>query len=92
MDREVIEDNCCIVVTDGSYMRELYPQLNLVAFVLECPRERGHLMGSFLESTPDACSYRRALLGLMAKHLIHCLQLMNVTRSCRGPSMYTPIV
>ena len=57
-------------MTDGSYIKEIYPQLNLAAFVFECSRGRGRLWGSFAEHTPDAGSYRGELLGLMAIHLI----------------------
>jgi hypothetical protein len=67
---EAIADNTLIAITDGSYMKELYPHLNSAAFVLECTKGRGQLMGSFTEHTKDACSFRRELLGLMAIHLI----------------------
>ena len=65
-----IADNSCVAVTVGSYMKELYPYLNSAAFVLVCSKGRGRLMGSFLENTPNAGSYRGELLGLMAIHLI----------------------
>jgi hypothetical protein len=52
-----ITNNCFIAVTDGSYMMEMYPQLNSAAFVLECRQGRERLMGSFMEDTPEACSY-----------------------------------
>ena len=67
---DAIEDNSLIAVTDGSYMKENYPNLNSAAFVFECSKGRGRLMGSFTEFTPDAGSYRGELLGLMAIHLI----------------------
>jgi hypothetical protein len=67
---EAIEDNSLIAVTDGSYMKEHYPNLNSAAFVFECAKGRGRLMASFTEFTPDAGSYRGELLGLMAIHLI----------------------
>jgi hypothetical protein len=63
-----IADNSCIAVTDGSYMKELYPYLNSTAFVLECSKGRGRLTGSFMEQTPYAGSNQ--LLSLMAIHLI----------------------
>ncbi len=65
-----IADNSCVAVTDGLYMKELYPYLNSAAFVLECSKGRGRLVGSFVEHTPNAGSYRGELLGLMAIHLI----------------------
>jgi hypothetical protein len=51
-------------------MKELYPNLNSAAFVFECTKGRGHLMGSFVKHTRDTCSYCGELLGLMAIHLI----------------------
>ncbi len=65
-----IADNSLVAVTDGSYMKEIYPHINLAAFVFECSKGRGHLRGSFVEHTPDAGSYWGELLGLMAIHLI----------------------
>jgi hypothetical protein len=65
-----IWDNSLLAVTNGSYMKELYPNINSAAFVLECTKGQGRLMGSFVEHTKDACSYRGELLGLMAIHLI----------------------
>jgi hypothetical protein len=59
-------------------LKELYPYLNSAAFVLECSKGRGRLVGSFVEHTPDAGSYRGELLGLMAIHLI--LQGVNEVR------------
>ena len=65
-----IADNSCVAVTDGLYMKDLYPYLNSAAFILECSKGRGRLMGSFVENTPNAGSYRGELLGLMGIHLI----------------------
>ncbi len=65
-----IADNSLVVVTNGSYMKEIYPHINSAAFVFECSKGRGRLWGSFVEHTPDAGSYRGELLGLMAIHLI----------------------
>jgi hypothetical protein len=67
---EAIQDNSLGAVTDGSYMKEMYPLLNSAAFVFECSKGRGRLMGSFTEYTQDAGSYRGELLGFMAIHLI----------------------
>jgi hypothetical protein len=88
-----ITDNSCIPVTDGSYMKELYPYLNSAAFVLECSKGRGRLTGSFVEQTPNAGSYQGELLDLMAIHLIlwginevyQCLQgLVHILSDCLG--------
>ena len=78
-----IADNSCVAVTNGSYMKDLYPYLNSAAFILECSKGRGRLMGSFVENTPNAGSYRGELLGLMAIHLI--LRSMNeISTDLRG--------
>jgi hypothetical protein len=56
-------------------MKELYPNINSAASILECTKGRGHLMGSFVEHTKDTCSYHGELLGLMAVH--HILLAIN---------------
>jgi hypothetical protein len=65
-----ILEGLLVVVTDGSYKRELYPHLCSAAFVLECSSGRGRVYGSFLELLLVANAYRGELLGLMAIHLI----------------------
>jgi hypothetical protein len=86
-----IADSSCVAVTDGLYMKELHPYLNSAAFVLECSKGRGRLMGSFVEQTPNAGSYRGELLGLMAIHLI--LRSMNeVSQTCGDRYIFTPAV
>lgn len=65
-----IADASLIAVTDGSYIRELYPNVNSAAFVFVCTKGRGRVLGSFPEQTRSACAYRGELLGLMAIHLI----------------------
>ena len=71
-----IRENTLVAVTNGSYMRELYPTMNSCAFILKCTQGRGRLTGAFLEQTIAACSYQGELLGLMAIHLI----LLSVNR------------
>ncbi len=66
---EAIEDGTLIAVMDGSYMKDLYPNIHLAALVLECTRGRGCLWCSFAEVSKSACSYRGELVGLMAIHL-----------------------
>jgi hypothetical protein len=53
-----IADNSLVAVTDGSYMKEIYPHINSAAFVFECSKGRNRLWGSFVEHTLDAGSYR----------------------------------
>ena len=54
---EAIRDNSLIAVTDGSYIKELFPNVNLAAFVLVCSKGRGRLIGTFPEQTMAACAY-----------------------------------
>ena len=65
-----IRNNTLVAVTDGSYMKELYPNMNSCAFIFECSVGGGRLTGAFSEQTMAACSYRGELLGLLAIHLI----------------------
>jgi hypothetical protein len=65
-----ISDGNLLAVTDGSFLREHYPNLCSAAFVLECTKGRGYMIGSFSEASQVANSYRGELLGLMAIHLI----------------------
>lgn len=80
---EAIADNSCMAVTDGSFIRELYPNMNSAAFVFECTKGRGRLIGSFSEQALAACAYRGELLGLMAIHLI-LLSVNRVRKELKG--------
>ena len=52
-----IADNSLIAVTDGSYIKEQYPNLNSAAFIFECTKGQGRLIGSFPEQTKYANAY-----------------------------------
>ena len=67
---DAIAEGTLIAVTDGSYIRELFPNVCSCAFVLECTQGRGRILGSFPEASRAANAYRGELLGLMAIHLI----------------------
>ena len=73
----------CVAVTDGSYIRELYPNLCLAAFIIECSEGNGLIVGSFPETSSAASAYRGELLGLLAIHLI-LLAANNVQQDLRG--------
>ncbi len=73
---KAIRDGTLVAVTDGLYIRELYPNLCLARFVVECAKGRGRLIGSFLEALLVANTYTGELLGLMAIHLI----LLSINR------------
>ena len=44
---DAISDGSLLAVTDGSFIREQYPTLCSAAFVLECTKGRGRMVGSF---------------------------------------------
>ena len=71
-----IQDNSLVAVADGSYIRQMYPDLCATAFVLECKKGRGRIIGSFMEESIAANVYRGELLRIMAVHLI----LVSVNR------------
>jgi hypothetical protein len=73
-----IVEGTLVAVTDGLFIRELYPSLCSTAFVLECSSGCGQVCGSFLETLLVANAYRGELLGLMAVHLI----LLSVNKIC----------
>ncbi len=52
-----ILDGSLVAVTDGLYIRELYPHLCSAAFVLECSKGQGRVIGSFSESLAVANAY-----------------------------------
>jgi hypothetical protein len=56
---EAIKENTLVAVTDGSYMKELYPDMNSCAFILECKRLLRANHGSLLLSrqTPWSTCY-----------------------------------
>jgi hypothetical protein len=59
-----------VAIMDGSYKRQLYPNLCSAAFVLECSHGSGRLNGLFKEASKATNTYRGELLGLMAINLI----------------------
>jgi len=75
---DAIRDESLISVCDGSFLRQLYPNLCSAALVLECTKGRGRLVVSFVEKSSTANAYRGELLGLMAVHLL--LLAFNMVR------------
>ena len=68
--KKAIREGTCTAVGDGSFMREMSPNLCSTAFILECLKGRGTLSGSFAEATSVAGAFQGELLGLMAIHLV----------------------
>jgi hypothetical protein len=67
---ESITNGSLVAITDGLYIREIYRNLCSAAFVMECSKGQGRIVGSFSEMLSVANAYRGELLGLMAIHLI----------------------
>jgi hypothetical protein len=67
---QAIANNSLVAVTDGSYIKEHYPKLCAAAFVLECTKGRGRLIGAFAEASVVANAYHGELVGMMAVHLL----------------------
>ena len=47
---KTIANHSCVAVTDGSYMRELYPNVCSTAFIFECTDGTSRLIGSVPET------------------------------------------
>jgi hypothetical protein len=54
---QAISENCLLAVTDGSYIKEHYPELCSAAFILECTKGRGRLVGALAEASAAANAY-----------------------------------
>ncbi len=85
---ESIADGSLVAVTDGSYIREIYLNLCSAAFVMECSKGRGRIVGSISEALSVANAYRGELLGLLAIHLI----LLSVNKQYRDLSGSVEVV
>jgi hypothetical protein len=80
---QAISKNSVLAVTDGSYIKEQYPNLCSAAFILECTQGQGRLLGAFAEASVAANAYHGELLGLMAVHLL-LLVVGTTSPSLRG--------
>jgi hypothetical protein len=61
--KEAIEDSLCVVVTDGSYIKQVYLELFANAFIMECSRGCERMMGSFAEDSSSANAYGGEMLS-----------------------------
>ncbi len=73
--------NTLVAITDGSCMKELYPNMISCAFIFECSTGGGRMTGAFSEQMMAACSYRGTHLGLLVIHLI-LLSVNKLTPIC----------
>ena len=91
--REAIRSNSLVAVTDGSYMKDLFPNMNSCAFIFECTKKRGWITGAFPEQTAEAGLYRGVILLSINKtapdltgsvHIYSdCLGALNKVSKCR---------
>ncbi len=54
---KAIAKGTLLAVADGSYIRKQHPDLCAAAFILECTRHRGMLVGSFPEASKAANAF-----------------------------------
>ena len=80
---DAIAEGTLVAATDGSFIRQMHPEVCSACFVMECAKGRGRLIGSFAERTKHANAYRGELLGLMAVHLL-LLSANKVQPNLRG--------
>ena len=77
--KDSIEGWTLVAVANGSYIKERYPYLCSVAFILECSKGSGRVFGSFPECSQGANAYWGELMGLMEIHFILLAANMNRT-------------
>ena len=65
-----IQAGTLICVSDGSFVRELHPQVCSAAIIIESATKGDRLSLSFTNSTRTANAFRGELLGLLAVHLL----------------------
>jgi hypothetical protein len=68
--KQAIESKSLFAVSDGSYIKQIHPELCFAAVILECQKSGGLITLSFAEGSRYANAYRSELLGLMAIHLL----------------------
>ena len=50
-----IIDSSLVCVADGSSIKEMYPHICSAAFIMECSKGRGRIIGKFSDKTLAAC-------------------------------------
>ena len=66
---ECLANNTLVCVTDGSYQKELAPDLCSAGWILWCRKSGKCISGTLVEKSTYASSYRGELLGLLAIRL-----------------------
>ncbi len=78
---QAVVKNSLVTVTDGSYIKEHYPDLCSTTFVLECAQGQGQAVRVFPEASVATNAFCGELLGLMAALLL-LLVVNTIDRNC----------
>ena len=65
-----VEKGTRVCVTDGSYVRNVAPNISGAGFVLCCTKVKRMLRGNFYEKAKTKTSYWGELLSVVAIHII----------------------
>ena len=65
-----IAQGTLVCVSDGSFIRELHPDVCSSAIIMECSESKDRLTFSMTDTSPSANAFRGELIGLLAIHLI----------------------
>ena len=77
---ESLKNKSIVCVTDGSYMKDVAPDICSVGWVLLRKQSGRRILGHFVERSPDTSSYRGELLGMLVIRLF-CWWLKSTLRS-----------
>ena len=70
-----IKQGTLVCVSNGSFIKEIHPDVCSAAIIMECSDSHERLTLSVLDNSPSANAFRGKLLGLLAIHLIlHSIQ------------------
>lgn len=64
-----IQDSILVCASDGTYTRQLFPDVCAAAVILECNKGYGRLTMSLIERSSSANAFQGELLGLLMIHL-----------------------
>ena len=68
--QNAIRNGTLMAVSDGSYIKELYPEVCSAAMIMECRQSKKRIILSLAETCLRANAYRGELIGLLAIHLL----------------------
>lgn len=77
-----LRQNKLVCVTDGSYNKELAPDICSAGYVLACSKTKEYVAGTLVERSLWASSYRGELLGMLALRLL----LLAIEEYCKAIS------